>query len=166
MTFETVYENNKSKWARNDCQTARYAYRQLYNMPRISIDRIDEMTEYEFDYELLLKSEYLNFLEHMNDNDTADTEYDIANLRGGVSKSMQTDPDLYDEIKRRIEAGEPIEFGPLPEDGIKWSEKLAGVKISVPVDPSEISEAVTAEDADFESVDLTSIFGGVGDGGS
>lgn len=107
--FGEIYEKNKNKWARQDCRTARYSYRMQYNIPRVSIERTEDLTEYEFEYELLLRNEYQEFLKDLRAGDPIDIS------QGSLDKEIRTDPDIYESLKKKAETGEFIDFK-LPDD--------------------------------------------------
>lgn len=138
-----MYENSKGKWGRIDAHSARYFYRVQYNIPRVPVERTDELTEYEFDYELLLRNEYYEYLKDLRAEDKVSLDGD------GFEKEIRTDPELYESIVKRAEAGEFIDFK-LPDDSNlpKLSQRMGGHQDDsvqsqqpddfVPVKPEEI----------------------------
>lgn len=136
--FENLYEKNKLKWARQDCQTARFAYRVMYSIPRVPIDQTENLTEYEFEYELILKHEYELFLEDLRSGNPID----LSN--GNFGRSMRTDPEIYDYYKKKIEDGKPLDIKLPDTSNVPRLSQMKGEKIEpqksdlVQVNPEDV----------------------------
>lgn len=73
------------------------------------VEQTDDLTEYEYEYEMILQSEFHRYVASIR-------EPDSINPQEGVSESEVTmDPELYDSIRERAEKGEFIDFV-LPDD--------------------------------------------------
>lgn len=73
------------------------------------IGETDDLTEYEYEYEMLLQSESHRYIRSLQEPEHIDPN-------SGTSESEITmDPELYDSIRERAERGEFIDFQ-LPDD--------------------------------------------------
>lgn len=123
--FDKLYEENKIQWAYEDCRSVQYAYRLQYNIPRGPIEEFENLTEYELEYELILRQEHAQFLRELDEPDHIDIS------KGSFAKGMRTDPAIYADLKRRIEAGEAIDIT-LPDDSNvpRYSHRHVPQKVS------------------------------------
>ena len=105
-----------------------------YNIPRVSIDRTDELTEYEYDYDMLCHYEFNARLEYAD-------QFDPFEAGTTTDKGMRTDPLLYQELKQQLEEGGDLDYL-LPEDygsGPTLSSILHEKELGEePVDPDEV----------------------------
>jgi hypothetical protein len=109
---------------------------------------MEDLTEYEFEYELLLRNEYCEFLKDLRADDPLDFS------QGSLDREVRTDPEIYNSIKRKSEAGEFIDFK-LPDDS--HLPRLSTLKRS--------KEEKRELPDDFEPVKPEEIFGRVFGGG-
>lgn len=106
------------------------------------VDRTDDLTEYEFEYEYLLEEAYNEWI--------ADSiNKQKVNLSdGSIDRTFSMDPDEYEYIRELAEQGEYVDFE-IPKDapmGKRASEKVLGLDQEeeapqgeqVPVDLNEI----------------------------
>jgi hypothetical protein len=91
-----------------------------FNIPRVPVEQTEDLTEYEFEYELILRQEYYEYLKELRQNDPVDMS------QGSVNREMRTDPEVYDALKKKIDAGDHLNFT-LPDTSNlpKMSEILA-----------------------------------------
>lgn len=120
-----------------------YAYRLQYNIPRGPIEKFEDLTEYELEYELILRHEHSQFIKDLYSND------DIDISKGSFERDMRTDPRLYAEMKRKIEAGETVDIQ-LPDD--------SNVPRYSTMHTTRVSDYVTG---DVESLNPADVFGRV-----
>lgn len=137
--FEKEWNQNKRKWARSDAGTYRYLYRKKYNIPRISFDRTDELTDYDFEYEWLLEKAFDDIREE------AINKRNINVSDGTFTRGYSLDEDDYKHVLDLAENDEYIDFE-IPEDakeGKRYSVAMnddAGEEDRVPVDLEKIFE--------------------------
>jgi hypothetical protein len=109
---------------------------------------MDEMTEYEFEYEFLLDQARKELIqEAMN---KAPIQIDPTNQ--SFSRSFSMDQDEYEHILELAEKGEYIDFE-IPKDaptGKRISESVLGME----------KKSINIDESDFEVVDLSQEFGG------
>ena len=119
-----------------------------YNIPRLPVERTEDLTEYEFEYELILRHEYYEYLKDLRSSDSIDM------AKGGVDREIRADPEVYEALKKKIEAGEPLDFK-LPDatNLPRMSQILAG------------RQQEEAEQPDFEPVRPEDVFDRVFGGG-
>lgn len=111
------------------------------------IGETDDLTEYEYEYEMLLQSEFHRYIQSIREPDNIDPN-------DGVSESEITmDPELYDSIRDRAERGEFIDFV-LPDDSD--APRLSDRNKTKP----------ESADDDFETVNPDDVFGKLFGGGS
>lgn len=129
------------KWAKLDAKSYRYWYREKYKIPRLSADRTDELTDYEFEYEFLQEIAYRQHMEDLTNKTQINTTDDSFN------RTFSMDEDEYNHIAELAQNDEFIDFE-IPKDapmGKKYSESIIG--------------EVNSSD-DFIPVDLSQEFGG------
>lgn len=133
------------KWAKLDARSYRYWYREKYKISRVSVDRTDELTDYEFEYEFLQEIAYKQHMDDMINQ----RHIDIDSQNNSFERGFSMDEDEYNHIADLAESGEEIDFE-IPKDaptGKKFSEVVNG-------------RASEQEPSDFIPVDLDQEFGG------
>jgi hypothetical protein len=118
-----------------DAYTYRYLYRRRFNIPRVPVERTDELTNYEFEYEWLLEKAFYDIQEDIKN------KREIRTSDGSFARNLSTDEDEYQRIIEMIENGEEVD-------------------LEIPDEPNEGNPiSVLPKEEDQVPVDLNRLFG-------
>jgi hypothetical protein len=116
-------------------------------MPRVSADRMDELTDYEFEYEFLQDAAFKAMLKEFAN----DTKLDVNS--GGFNREFSMDETEYEHIVDISLTDAFLDFE-IPEDASE-GRRLSDILIG--------SEGAKEDPDEFEPVDLSQEFG-IGEG--
>jgi hypothetical protein len=126
-----------------------------YNIPRVAVDRTDELTDYEFDYELLLRTEFYAYVKSLNEDGSIDIV--TKGNKAGFGKEMVTDRAFYANVQKMLEAGEKVDLGTIPDDSNvpRFSQRMQKT-----ADDKKAETEQSSTNDDIEELDPKKFFGG------